>query len=292
MSDSPLRPVAYVLAATNHGSMIVNRHDHREQAGGAIGVGHQLLTRSAFDPEEVQVALQLLSARRRQYGDGVVALDGGANIGVHSIEWARHMHGWGRVMAFEAQEFVFYALAGNLALNNCFNATARWAALGEAEGSLDVPQPDYLRAGSFGSLELKQRAGTEFIGQAVSYRAEDCRPTPMLSIDSLRAARLDLLKLDVEGMELEVLRGARGTIEACRPFLLVETIKSDAAALRALLSELGYRIYPMGINVLGVHASDPAARHLSISAAPPARRTPAPPRQTPQTPPSGSGGTP
>jgi FkbM family methyltransferase len=64
----------------------------------------------------------------------VVALDCGANIGVHSVEWARLMKDWGSVIAVEAQERVFYALAGNLTLQNCFNARAIWAAVSDTPG--------------------------------------------------------------------------------------------------------------------------------------------------------------
>ena len=45
----------------------------------------------------------------------------GANIGVHTVEWARHMYGWGNVIAIEAQERLYYSLCGNISLNNCLN---------------------------------------------------------------------------------------------------------------------------------------------------------------------------
>ena len=260
----PRRPIAYVLAATNHGSMIVNRNDHHDSASGTFGVGHQLLTHSAFDPTEVELALGLLGLRRESFGPGVVAIDGGANVGVHTLEWARHMFGWGRVLAFEAQEYVFYALAGNIALNNCWNASARWSALGETVGFLDVPEPDYLAPGSFGSLELRQRRKTEHIGQQISYAAEDCVRTPMVNIDSLGLERLDFVKADVEGMELDVLRGARATLERCKPIVMAEVIKSDPQALQAFLEGLGYEVITedMGLNLLAIHRTDPSRKGL------------------------------
>jgi FkbM family methyltransferase len=55
-----------------------------------------------------------------------VAIDCGANIGTHTIEWAKKMTGWGAVIGIEAQERIFYALAGNIAINNCFNALQRY----------------------------------------------------------------------------------------------------------------------------------------------------------------------
>lgn len=259
----PIRPIAFVLAASNHGSMIVNRHDQRIlKDGNGYGVGFQILNRSSFDESEVGLALMLLDLRRRYHGDGVVALDGGANIGVHTLEWARHMHGWGRVLAFEAQEIVYYALAGNIALNNVLNARARLAALGETRGEARVPRPDYYKPSSFGSLELRQRAGTEFIGQAISYDAADCDSVAMTSIDALDLPRIDLIKLDVEGFEADVLRGARHTLETRKPIMIVEIIKSDRAGIEAALDAHGYKVIPMGINILAIHLDDPVLQHI------------------------------
>ena len=257
------RPVAFVLASTDHGTMITNRNDYRmvdERAG--YGVGYQLLNASGFDVEEVGFVKALLRLRRRHFGDGVVAIDCGANIGVHTVEWARMMHGWGEVVAFEAQEKVFYALAGNIALNNCFNARAFWAAVGAAPGAMTVPVPDYHRPASYGSLELRQGARTEFIGQAIDYGVGT--RTSVVSLDSLGIGRVDLVKIDVEGMEPEVLAGSEETLRRCRPQLIVETIKTDGAAVARLLEERGYRTWPMGINLLAVHAEDPSVGHLGM----------------------------
>src|SRR6266481_6738013 len=102
---NPKRKIAFVLAASDHGTMIVNRLDYRmvDQRSG-FGVGFQILEAATFDPQEVDMALSLLELRRKYFGDGVVAIDCGANIGVHTIEWAKRMNGWGQVIAIEAQE--------------------------------------------------------------------------------------------------------------------------------------------------------------------------------------------
>lgn len=261
----PQRPVAFMLAATNHGTMIVNRHDHNTaETGDDYGVGHQLLQNGCFDTNEVGFTLAMLTRRHELHGDGVVAIDGGANIGVHTIEWARHMHGWGRVLSFEAQEVVFYALAGNLVLNNCLNARAKLAALGERCGELSVPQPDYLSHASFGSLELRPRENGEFIGQPISYDTAVGSTVPMISIDSLALPRVDLVKLDIEGMEMEALTGARDTLRRCRPMLTVEVLKTDAALVEGFLAEFGYRCVPAGLNLIAVHREDPVSAHLQV----------------------------
>jgi FkbM family methyltransferase len=262
----PNRPIAYVLAASNHGTMIVNRNDLAFENNRRFGVGGQILDTSCFDADEVGFVLTLLNLRRRYFGDGMLAIDGGANIGVHTIEWARCMHGWGKVLSFEAQEVVYYALAGNIAINNCLNARAKLAALGETVGELTIPQPDYFAAASFGSLELRKRATTEYIGQEISYAAEAGVTVPMVSIDSLKLERLDFLKLDVEGMEMDVLKGAAETIRRCKPMMLIEFIKSDAEAIKEFIAPLGYHtVFEIDPNLLAFHDDDPSRDNLNLN---------------------------
>ncbi len=249
------RKLAFVLASSNHGTMIVNRFDYRmvdSQRG--YGVGFQILETAAFDPMEVKLALELLGFRRRHYGDGVVAIDCGANIGVHTVEWANTMTGWGSVLAIEAQERIYYALAGNIAINNCFNAVAVHGAVSSESGVLQIPNPNYFVPSSFGSLELRQRNGNEFIGQPIDY--ENTVNVRKLMLDEYNLPRVDFIKLDIEGMELEALQGASRTIDASRPIMLIEKIKADAGQLRRWLEARGYEVIEAGINILAVHTSD------------------------------------
>ncbi|GAB2890882.1 hypothetical protein GCM10027046_19510 [Uliginosibacterium flavum] len=259
----PPRPIAFVLTSSNHGSMIVNRNDYCPvNADTAFGVGHEILNQSSYAQNEIQLALELLTHRRNFFGPSVFAIDGGANIGVHTVEWARHMFGWGEVYAFEAQEAIFYALAGNLALNNCLNAHARLCALGESNGSIEIPCPDYFQPASFGSLELR-KATTEFIGQKISYEKAKCATVPMAHIDTFEFPRIDFIKIDVEGMELDVLLGGKKSIARHKPIMMVEVIKSDRAELIAFMAELDYQVFNLGMNMLAIHESDPTLRKVS-----------------------------
>jgi FkbM family methyltransferase len=175
--------------------MIINRFDYRmldSQRG--YGVGFQILETAAFDPMEVKLAVDLLGSRRKHFGDGVVAIDCGANIGVHTIEWANAMTGWGSVLAIEAQERIYYALAGNIAINNCFNAVAVHGAVSSESGVLQIPTPDYCIPSSFGSLELRRHDGNEFIGQPIDY--DNTVAVRKLMLDEFGLPRVDLIKLD------------------------------------------------------------------------------------------------
>jgi FkbM family methyltransferase len=251
------RKIAFVAAATDQGTLIVNRFDYnRVEPDVTYGVGYELLDKAAYEPAEVDRILTLLDLRRKCYGAGVFAIDCGANIGVHTVAWSKHMTDWGEVLAIEAQERIYYALAGNIALNNCFNARAIHAAVAKQPGTMKMPRPDYLVAGSFGSLELKKRGNTEFIGQRVDYSESKMIDVQTLSIDSLDLARVDLIKIDVEGMELEALSGAAKCIAKHHPILLVEMIKNDRNELRTWLENLGYLSLQDRSNLVAVHHAD------------------------------------
>src|SRR5260370_10567151 len=123
--NHPHRRIGFVLAASDYGPLIVNRFDrHINKDGSGYGVGYEILGTSTYASEEVALVTGLLGVRRQHFGDGVVAIDCGANIGVHTIEWAKTMTAWGSLLAIEAQERIFYALAGNIAITTCVNASA------------------------------------------------------------------------------------------------------------------------------------------------------------------------
>lgn len=247
------RPIANVLVSSNHGTMIVNRFDynHREDIGW-YGVGHKIFTESEFEQEETDLIKHVLNTRRDQFGDNVVALDIGANIGSHTIEWAKHLYGWGSVLAFEAQERVFYTLAGNIAINNCFNARAEYKAIGKECGTIKIPQPDYFTPSSFGSFEIQQKDSNEFIGQSIDFSESNLVEVQMVSIDSLNLERVDFIKIDIEGMEIDALTGGVNTIQKYHPVLFIEKIKSDEKALEEWLKEHGYYVQVVDINFLAI----------------------------------------
>lgn len=265
VNKSIFRPVAFVVVASNHGSMLVNRHDYQLVGSSGFGVGYQIMNTSSFDQTEVDLSLQLLNSRRKNYGDGVVALDCGANIGTHSVEWAKFMYGWGELIAFEAQERIFYALAGNIAMNNCFNARAIWAAVGSSEGEIGVPVPNYFKPSSFGSLELRVRNTTEYIGQVIDYSESCLQTTRMITIDSLTLNRVDLIKFDIEGMEIEALAGAKDTISKTMPQLIIEKVKCKEVELVNFCNQMNYKVFQFGFNLVAIHETDPVLMNIKTS---------------------------
>src|SRR6185437_156595 len=105
-------------------------------------------------------------------------------------------------------------------------------------------------------LARRGSAGNEFIGQQIDYSTGNLVPVQKMTLDTLNLPRVDLIKIDIEGMEFEALQGAREMLATSKPILLVESIKSGREALAAFLAERGYHVVDAGINLLAIHQSD------------------------------------
>ena len=199
------------------------------------------------------------------HGDGVVAVDGGANIGVHTIEWATAMTGWGSVIAIEAQERIYYALAGNIAINNCFNAIAMHAAISSEPGIMQIPTPDYFLPSNFGNLELRPRADTEFIGQPIDYSAGKtvADPENLDRCPGPAARRFHQARPPGHGIG-GTRRRAGDDRDAPTRSSSSNRDKAGREHLRAFLDERGYKVVEAGYNLLAVHKSDPVVQQLQL----------------------------
>jgi FkbM family methyltransferase len=229
--------------------MIVNVRDYKQEEGGTIGVAVELFQRSHYDDAQLDLLCKLLDMRREVHGDGVFVIDGGANIGTYTLLMARMMATWGSVIAFEPQERLFYALAGNIVINNCANAKAVWGAVGHTIGTVKIPVIDYNKPGNFGGVSLVNPQGP-------------CEDVAIYQLDQFNFKRVDMLKLDVEGMELDALNGAKLTIERCKPIICAEHIICGAEKLTECLEVFGYAVQMTGMNILGLHKDDPVGKRI------------------------------
>lgn len=256
--------LSFILGATEHAPMIFSRLDYRMDPAGLCGVGAQLMEYAAYDQVDMHQLNHILTLRHQVYGDGVVGVDCGANIGVHTVEWGRLMRHWGSVLAFEAQERIYYALAGNVALNNLFNVKALHAAVSNYSGKMMMSSPDYTVPGSYGSFEINHSENNEYIGQFIDY-SKKSGSVEVVSIDQFALNRCDLIKIDVEGMESEVLEGAKNTIRSHKPVLWVEVLKSDQKEIITSLQEMGYECFLFGMNLLAINLEDRILPFLKAS---------------------------
>jgi len=167
---------------------------------------------------------------------GWVVVEVGANIGVHTVELSRLVGAGGLVFAFEPQRLAFQTLCANLALNQRTNVLAYQAALAAASGSAVVPVSDPTARTNFGGISLVDAKSGETV--------------PVYTLDGLGLAACHFIKAGVEGMEVEVLRAATGTIARHRPILYLENDREGRSReliehMMALDSELYWHLAPL-----------------------------------------------
>lgn len=163
----------------------------------------------------------------RLAGPGSVVFDVGAHVGFYTLLASRLVGPGGAVVAFEPLPRNLRILRQHLEENGCDNASVFAAALAEAPGS------------------VRFRAGADSYGGSVSEGGEV--KVEALALDDLLARRRlpppDLIKIDVEGAELGVLRGARATLREHGPALLLATHGAEVhGSCAAFLRELGYTV--------------------------------------------------
>lgn len=140
---------------------------------------------------------------------GMTVLDIGANLGLYTVYLARLVGATGRVIAFEPDPHLHASLSRSLTANKCSHAQALNLALGRKAGRLMLERTA-LNLGD-NHLATEPRAGFDHIEVQVA------------SLDALMPDLcVDLLKLDVQGWELEVLQGASKTLERNRCSILLE----------------------------------------------------------------------
>ncbi|HEY4372390.1 MAG TPA: FkbM family methyltransferase [Burkholderiales bacterium] len=247
------RPRYNVVVPTRYGMMIVNRNDSYGTGESRFGVGHDLLETGEY----VQPELDTLATLVGLCAADPVILDIGANIGVHTLVFSDLAGPRGRVHAFEAQRIVFQMMMGNLALNSIENVVGHGVALGSAPGNLRLPPVDYSKPWNFGGMGLVVESPDPQFAHGTPERAaaERNETIPVITLDSLKLERVDFIKLDVEGMEEDVLRGAERTLDRLRPLMQVEWLGRDNGALPLyLLEKLDYRLYQAAMNLICIPA--------------------------------------
>lgn len=186
------------------------------------GVGQSLRENGEFARIEVELIQDLL--------EGGVLIDVGANIGSIALPAARSAK---LVIALEANRGFANVLAANALNNNLLNVSVVHAAVGETERLARFPMMPIAEAGNM---------GTSGFHMAGKFPEEVVR---MTTLDRIAPPGTNVVKIDVEGYEGAVLKGAQRTLNELRPTWLVES-GEDSPATRAVIQtfmDAGYLVY-------------------------------------------------
>jgi len=188
-------------------------------------VGRAVTVWGRYERDELELLLKALEATQLLVRSGL-CLDIGANIGNHALFFAPH---FAQVLAFEPnpRTFTLLQLNATLAPNvRCFNV-----GLSDVAGRAQLTVP----ADNIGMATLQPGAA----GQAVA-----CELHRLDDLPALTGQRVALMKIDVEGHEVAVLRGARAMLERDHPVVVFEQTAEDitdgCSPAMAVLREAGY----------------------------------------------------
>lgn len=178
-----------------------------------------------FEPE-------LVAAIRTYTRPGDVILDIGANTGLHALAFANQVRPNGKVYAFEPTNYAYARLNENMRLNTQLNVEAVKLAL--SDENVDSQIIDFRSSWrTDGIIETKQNE--------VSIRKLDDW------VADIELEKVNIIKLDVDGFEYLVLRGAIETLKRFSPLIFMEVglyhfQESDKDPV-TLLSDVGYRFW-------------------------------------------------
>jgi len=165
--------------------------------------------------------------------EGMTVMDVGANLGLYSLLISRAVGPSGKVYAFEPVPEIFARLKEHITLNNATNVIPVPIALSDEKGTAKMSVKG-------GGSSLFRRVSDEFVEVQVE-RLDDF-------VEREKIERVDAIKIDVEGAELRVIRGADKTIRRDKPILMVEIQAATLQAAGTTPEELFETIVSYGYN--------------------------------------------
>lgn len=178
-------------------------------------------------------AITLLKKYKPSETDDYTIFDVGANFGYLSLVWKQSIAQNGKVYAFEPHPTIYNSLKKSVSSNQIVNLEVLNKAVSHASGSIE------LHLSSTTSNTLQQVARQNKANKTVAI--------DMITLDQFvnqnKITSVDLIKIDVDGIELDILKGAKQTIIAHKPIVIVET--NGDAVIHLFLREQGYKIFDM-----------------------------------------------
>lgn len=229
-----------VLLSCDHGLMIVNRFDCNSEQ---VGHGQWLLDHGNTSTIEAANCYNSI----KEYSEPII-FDIGANIGTFTTWMARAFPN-GKIYSFEPQRAVFQMLSGNAAINNLYNVYTYNIGLGKENTKVEFDEPNYFQKNDFGTFSLVENIITEKTKNKIVVQIQ----TLDWFLEYYKVPKVHLLKIDVEGMDLDVLSGGYNTIKKHLPVIFIEHCdnrKSIIDPIKEFLDQFDYGYQMIGNNVL------------------------------------------
>lgn len=199
-----------------------------------------------YEPELHSLAMRLLE----RHTNGTV-LDIGANLGSFCVRLAKSRRDL-NFHAFEPQRIIYYQLCANTFINGLDNIHCHHFGLSNKTDRLELEMPDYSQEHNIGAFSIDEDTRDNDYECKTVGKKERITVFPL---DSADHRNIVLLKVDVEGHELEVIRGAKKTLEKNNyPPIIFEAwtwkpwFEPKRTELIKLLEIMGYKITKLGEN--------------------------------------------
>ena len=139
---------------------------------------------------------------------GTVAIDIGGHMGIYTLNLSRLVGESGTVHVFEPQVKMFTELLINMSLNKCNNIIFHRRALGDEEKWVEMFSPLQGNEGMAYVKDIQDSSSTEKVR--------------MQRLDDFHLDKVSFMKIDVEGYEMEVIKGGKETIMRNKPVMIIE----------------------------------------------------------------------
>ena len=168
---------------------------------------------------------------------GEVFVDVGANLGSYTVPLAEYLGPSGVVLSFEPFRWLLQLLNANVALNGLMNCWTFQIALGANPERQSLLQPNLRWFSSPGGVRVDRQANVsadtmkqlydlDWGNEAIdTWTLDDVVFNSDLLATRNRRAQIDLIKIDVEGMEGNVIRGAEKVLRDLKPIVWVENVE-------------------------------------------------------------------
>ena len=233
------------------------------------GIDFSIWLLGSFEPETVRCYRRIVKA-------GDVVLDIGANIGAHSLFLAQAVGVQGKVIAFEPTDYAYAKLSKNCSLNpdlaDRIHCLQYMLVDSEVAGR---PTP-----GLYSSWPLKEETGLHELHQGKLMTTSGAQARTLDSVIlEMGLDRVDCIKLDIDGFECGMMKGAGGVLNRWHPTIVMElapyALEEQGASLHELielLKKYGYALYdlsqdePLVMDSEKLHERIPPGASLNVIA--------------------------